>query len=80
MPIPYDEIPENLLKHVEDVLFDKTPDATENMIRFAEVIELPSKEIEQLEWEEGDERLRHSLVNGIVEFIEDDVEEARRSQ
>ena len=80
MLIPYDEIPANLLKHVEDVLFDKSPDATENMIRFAEGYRNDhSKEIEQLEWRKGDlnERLRHSLVNGIVEFIEDDVEEAR---
>ena len=81
MLIPYDEIPANLLKHVEDVLFDKSSDATENMIRFAEGYRTDhSKEIEQLEWRKGDlnERLRHSLVNGIVEFIEDDVEEARQ--
>ena len=80
MLTPYDEIPPDLLKHVEDVLFDKSGDATEKMVQFAEGYQIShSKEEEELEWRERgvNERLRHSLVNGIVEFIEEDVEEAR---
>jgi 5-methyltetrahydrofolate--homocysteine methyltransferase len=80
MLTPYDEIPLDLLKHVEDVLFDRSGDATEKMVQFAEGYQMSnSKEEEELEWRERDvnERLRHSLVNGIVEFIEEDVEEAR---
>jgi len=81
MLTPYDEIPLDLLKHVEDVLFDRSGDATEKMVQFAEGYQMSnSKEEEELEWRERDvnERLRHSLVNGIVEFIEEDVEEARK--
>jgi hypothetical protein len=80
MLTPYDEIPPDLLKHVEDVLFDRSVDATEKMVQFAEGFQMShSKEEEELEWREKgiNERLRHSLVNGIVEFIEEDVEEAR---
>ena len=80
MLTPYDEIPPDLLKHVEDVLFDRSGDATEKMVQFAEGYQMShSKEEEELEWREMgvNERLRHSLVNGIVEFIEEDVEEAR---
>ena len=80
MLTPYDEIPPDLLKHVEDVLFDRSGDATEKMVQFAEGYQIShSKEEEELEWREWsvNERLGHSLVNGIVEFIEEDVEEAR---
>lgn len=80
MLVPYDEIPPDLLKHVEDVLFDRSEDATEEMVHFAEGYHIRhSKQEEELEWREMEvnERLRHSLVNGIVEFIEEDVEEAR---
>jgi len=80
MLTPYDEIPPDLLEHVEDVLFDRSEDATEKMVQFAEGYQMGhSKDEEALEWREKDvnERLRHSLVNGIVEFIEEDVEEAR---
>jgi len=80
MLIPYEEIPPDLLEHVEDVLFDRSMDATEKMVKFAEGYRMgSSKEEEALEWRERDvkERLLHSLVNGIVEFIEADVEEAR---
>ena len=80
MLIPYDEIPSELLKHVEDVLFDRSEEATEKMVQFAEGYRMGhSKGEEELGWRERDvnERLLHSLVNGIVEFIEEDVEEAR---
>ena len=78
--IPYDEIPPDLLYHVEDVLFDRSDDATERMVQFAEGYHRDSSEArEKLEWRTDDvnERLCHSLVNGIDDFIEVDVEEAR---
>ena len=82
MLIPYDEIPHDLLERVEDVLFDRKRDATEKMVEFAEGYRTGhSKEEEELAWRRRgvNDRLRHSLVNGIVEYIEEDVEEARKS-
>lgn len=82
MLIPYDEIPLDLLERVEDVLFDKSDDATDKMVQFAEGYQREDSRVEEtLEWRSRnvEERLSHSLVNGIVEFIEEDVEEARRS-
>jgi len=76
----YDEIPEDLLKHVEDVLFDRSPDATDRMVRFAESYDKESEsESAKEDWRRSsvEERIVHSLINGIGEFIEDDVEEAR---
>ena len=81
MLIPYEEIHPELLEHVEDVLFDRSEDATERMVQLAEGYQNDhSRNEESLEWREGsvNERLRHSLVNGIVDFIEEDVEEARK--
>jgi 5-methyltetrahydrofolate--homocysteine methyltransferase len=77
----YEEIPEDLLEHVEDVIFNRRPDATERLVDFAEHIKddkIKEKKIDK--WREGsvEERLRHSLVKGIVEFIIDDTEEARQ--
>lgn len=82
MLIQYDEIPPELLNHVEDVLFDRIDDATERMVRFAEGYHRDTPEApETLEWRSGavNERLGHSLVNGINDFIEFDVEEAREN-
>ena len=81
MLVPYDEIEPELLKHVEDVLFDRSADATERMVRFADGFEgLRSESEESQLWREErvEWRLKHSLVNGISDFIEEDVEEARR--
>ncbi|RZD47554.1 MAG: methionine synthase [Methanobacteriota archaeon] len=81
MLIQYDEIPPDLLNHVEDVIFDRADDATERMVRFAEGYRQDSsKAREKLEWRTDDvnERLCHSLVKGITDFIEVDVEEARK--
>lgn len=76
----YDEIPKDLLEHVEDVLLNRRDDATERLLEFAETVKGEAKTKEKdLTWREGtiQERLTHSLVHGIQEFIEEDVEEAR---
>ncbi|MBP9111783.1 MAG: methionine synthase, partial [Polyangiaceae bacterium] len=76
----YDDIPAELKEHVEDLLFDRRPDATERMINFAETVKAGGKKKEvDLRWREQPvgKRLEHALVNGVVEFVEVDVEEAR---
>ncbi|WP_299338293.1 methionine synthase [uncultured Psychroserpens sp.] len=77
----YDEIPKDLLQHVEDVLFDRDDGATERLIEFAETVKGQKKvdNIEVLEWRNAplQERITHALVKGIDTFIIDDVEEAR---
>lgn len=77
----YDEIDKNLLEHVEDVLLNRREDATERLLTLAESFkgDVKSNEKEVAEWRNGSvqDRLTHSLVKGIDEFIEIDVEEAR---
>ncbi len=77
----YDEIDKNLLEHVEDVLLNRREDATERLLDLAESFKGDFKVNEKAiaEWRNGSvqERLTHSLVKGIDEFIEIDVEEAR---
>ncbi|MEQ9265611.1 MAG: methionine synthase [Balneolaceae bacterium] len=77
----YDNIPENLLKAVEDVLLDRRDDATERLLDIAEEYRDSGgkKEKETQAWRTGtvEERLSYSLIKGITEFIEDDTEEAR---
>ncbi|MGB0409659.1 MAG: methionine synthase [Opitutales bacterium] len=78
----YEEIEPELLKKVEDVLLNRHPEATEALIHFAETVKAADKKEDdsaKLAWREGtvDERLAHALVKGIVDFIEDDTEEAR---
>jgi 5-methyltetrahydrofolate--homocysteine methyltransferase len=77
----YEEIPKDLLGYVEDVLFNKRPDATERLVEFAETVKKQGKKAEvELAWRAGtvEERLSHALVKGLVDFIEQDVEEARQ--
>jgi 5-methyltetrahydrofolate--homocysteine methyltransferase len=78
----YDEIDPVLLQHVEDVLLNRTEDATERLLDLAESFKGDFKTNEKAiqEWRNGSvqERLTHSLVKGIDEFIELDVEEARQ--
>ena len=77
----YEDIPEDLLTRVEDVLFNRRPDATERLVRFAEGVRGPARAREvDLGWRDADvgKRLAHALVHGIVDFIEADVEEARQ--
>ncbi len=77
----YDEIDKNLLEHVEDVLLNRREDATERLLDLAETFKGDFKVNEKAiaEWRSGtiQERLTHSLVKGIDEYIEIDVEEAR---
>jgi len=79
----YDEIDPVLLAHVEDVLLNRREDATERLLDLAESFKGDFKINEKIiaEWRNGSiqERLTHSLVKGIDEFIEIDVEEARLS-
>lgn len=77
----YDEIPKDLLEHVEDVLLNRRPDATERLLSFAETYKGARKEQEKNEeWRNGtvQERLAHALVKGVVDYIDQDVEEARQ--
>ena len=77
----YDQIDKTLLEHVEDVLLNRRDDATERLLDLAETFKGDYKVNEKAiaEWRNGSiqEKLTHSLVKGIDEFIEIDVEEAR---
>ena len=79
----YDEIPKDLLERVEDVILNRREDATERLLDFAENVKGDTKSNEKAvqEWRSGtiQERLTHSLVKGVDEFIEIDVEEARQA-
>jgi 5-methyltetrahydrofolate--homocysteine methyltransferase len=83
----YDDIPKDLLEHVEDVILNRRDDATERLLDFAENIKGDNSPLlrrgagGEAEWRSGtiQERLTHSLVKGIDEFIEIDVEEARQA-
>ena len=71
-----------MLEHVEDIIFNRRPDATERMVEFAETVKGGGLEREHdLTWREASvqERLSHALVHGIVDYIEDDTEEARQA-
>src|SRR5262249_46187330 len=61
----YEEIPKELLEHVEDIIFNRRADAAERMVAFAATVRGGAKrEVEDLEWRKGavEERLKHSLV------------------
>ena len=76
----YDEIPKELLERVEDVLLNRRDDATERLLEFAESVKGSVKKKDQDDtWRSGsiEERLTHSLVKGIIDFIDADTEEAR---
>tara|TARA_R110002049_G_scaffold19876_13_gene74011 strand:- start:568 stop:3243 length:2676 start_codon:yes stop_codon:yes gene_type:complete len=76
----YDDIPKDLLEHVEDVILDRREDATERLLDFAETVK-GSKvgKTADLSWRENplQERITHALVKGIDAFIIEDIEEAR---
>ncbi|HLJ92952.1 MAG TPA: methionine synthase, partial [Gemmataceae bacterium] len=78
----YEEIPADLLERVEDVLLNRRPDATDRLTAFAETVKKKGiAETKELAWREAPvaERLKHALINGIVDFIDADVEEARHN-
>ncbi|TBN02660.1 methionine synthase [Hyunsoonleella flava] len=77
----YDDIPKDLLEHVEDVILDRRDDATERLLDFAETVKGSKKEkTVDLSWREGalQDRITHALVKGIDAFIIEDVEQARQ--
>lgn len=80
----YDEIPKDLLELVEDVILNRRADSTERLVEYAEQLKLKgktavtAKEAEAWRSESVQERLKHSLVKGITEFIDADTEEARQ--
>ena len=80
----YDEVEPKLLKLVEDVLLNRTPDATEVLTEYADQIKDQRKDkkddSEANKWREEplEKRLEHALVKGIVDFIDEDTEEARQ--
>ena len=78
----YEDIEPELLEHVEDVIWNRRPDATERLVELARRFEGDAvRREEDLAWREApvEKRLEHALVHGIVDFIEEDVEEARAS-
>jgi 5-methyltetrahydrofolate--homocysteine methyltransferase len=75
----YEEIPKELLERVEDVLLNRRDDSTERLVNFAETVKGKKVEkVEEQEWRSHpvEERLKHSLVKGITEFIDQDTQEA----
>ena len=78
----YQDIPADLLELVEDVIFDRRPDATDRLITFASTVQgTGTKREVDLSWRDApvEKRLAHALVHGIVDFIEADTEEARQA-
>ena len=76
----YDDIPKDLLEHVEDVVLNRRDDATERLLTFAETVKgTAKKEVVDEAWRSGElqSRITHALVKGIDTFIVEDVEEAR---
>ena len=76
----YDDINKELLEKVEDVLLNRREDATERLLEFAETVKGNAKKKEEdLSWRNQpvNERLKHALVKGIVDYIEADTEECR---
>ncbi|HSR69104.1 MAG TPA: methionine synthase [Acidobacteriota bacterium] len=77
----YQDIDPDLLEKVEDVLLNRRPDATERLIEFAGTVqegEIEEKAEQDWRGRPVEERLKHALVKGVADHVEDDVEEARR--
>jgi 5-methyltetrahydrofolate--homocysteine methyltransferase len=77
----YDDIPKELLSYVEDIVFNKRPDATDRMVEYAETIKNTQQagaDVQQAAWREGtlEERLTHCLVKGISDYLDVDISEA----
>ncbi|MCA9137510.1 MAG: methionine synthase [Planctomycetales bacterium] len=79
----YEQIPKDLLEHVEDVLLNRRSDATDRLLEFAETVKGSGmkKAGEDLAWRDAPvaERMKHALIKGIDKYIEEDAEEARQS-
>ena len=79
MLMVYDNIPKDLSERVEDVLLNRRPDATDRLLEFAETVKAVAKtSTVDLSWRQLpiEDRLKHALVHGITEFIDQDTEEA----
>ncbi|MFO0841585.1 MAG: methionine synthase [Gemmataceae bacterium] len=77
----YEEIPKDLLERVEDVVLNRRPDATERLIEFSKTIAKKDKaEAKSEAWRDApvEERLKHALIQGVVDHIDTDTEEARQ--
>ena len=78
----YEEIPPELLERVEDVLFNRRPDATDRLVEFAETVKGTGKKAatEDIAWRDApvEQRLTHALVKGLDKYITEDTEEARQ--
>jgi len=77
----YAEIPKDLLEHVEDIIFNRRPDAAERMVTFAQTVKgVVKTQAEDEAWRKGtvEERLTHALVKGDATHIVGDTEEARQ--
>jgi len=78
--VVYEDIPAELLEHVEDVIFNRREDATERLVQLAETVKGEGRKQEHdMTWREAsvEKRLAHALIHGVIDFIEADVEEAR---
>ncbi len=78
--IVYEDIPKDLLERVEDIIFNRRPDATERMVEFAETVRGAGTRREiDIAWRNTtvEKRLSHALVHGMLDFLEPDLEEAR---
>jgi len=78
--VVYDEIEPQLRELCEDVILNRRSDATDRLIQFAETVKAKDKsEVKSEEWRNGtvEERLKHALINGITDYIDQDTEEAR---
>jgi len=78
----YDDIPGDLLQHVENVILNKHPEATEQLIEFASKLKTTGKQdTTPDEWRKlpVDERIKHALIKGITDFIDEDTEESRQN-
>ncbi|RIK83863.1 MAG: methionine synthase [Planctomycetota bacterium] len=78
----YEDIEPRLKELVEDVLFNRRPDATERLVDYAETVkgQGAASEAEEAAWRAApvEERLKHALLKGVVKYIDEDAEEARR--
>src|SRR5438445_12442708 len=77
----YEEIDKELLVYVEDVLLNRRPDATERLVAFSETVKKRgAAEVKEEAWRLAsvEERLKHALLAGVTDHIDEDVEEARQ--
>ncbi len=78
----YDNIDKELLERIEDVLLNRRDDATDRLLELAENLKGTAKESSAtvLEWRNGtvEDRITHALVKGIIDFVDEDTEEARQ--